>query len=75
MGSAADHIANWEAAHLIDSETAERLRAADAAASESGTFHPRPAQRPDQRRPGPSAGSRRSSADSGIGRGDTVLAC
>jgi hypothetical protein len=27
MGAAADHIAAWEAAHLIDAETAGRLRA------------------------------------------------
>ena len=32
MGAAADHIAAWEAAHLIDAETAGRLRAAEAAA-------------------------------------------
>jgi hypothetical protein len=31
MGAAADHIAAWEAAHLIDPETAARLRAAEAA--------------------------------------------
>ncbi len=30
MGAAADHIAAWEAAHLIDSDTAARLRAAEA---------------------------------------------
>jgi hypothetical protein len=31
MGAAADHIAAWEAAHLIDSDTAARLRTAEAA--------------------------------------------
>jgi hypothetical protein len=31
IGAAADHIAAWEAAHLIDPETAARLRAAEAA--------------------------------------------
>ncbi|HYU48468.1 MAG TPA: hypothetical protein VEO91_00865 [Candidatus Limnocylindria bacterium] len=31
MATAADHIAAWEAAHLIDGETAGRLRAAEAA--------------------------------------------
>jgi hypothetical protein len=30
MGAASDHIAAWEAAHLIDPETAARLRAAEA---------------------------------------------
>jgi len=36
MGAAADHIAAWEAAHLIDAETAGRLRAAEAAAPPQG---------------------------------------
>jgi hypothetical protein len=40
MGAAADHIAAWEAANLIDGETAARLRAAEAAASESGSVPP-----------------------------------
>jgi hypothetical protein len=36
MGAAADHIAAWEAAHLIDAETAGRLRAAEGAAAPRG---------------------------------------
>jgi hypothetical protein len=61
MGAAADHIAAWEAAHLIDSETAARLGAADAAAVGAGVaadrLRRRIGRRGDQRsgEPGPGA--------------------